>query len=133
MFIYKDGLVRLSTKEYSAPTEANLKELFMHLTNYSINKDSDEFQGDEGTGEGSKRTIKWMMEWLAEEGHDVDALWQRMGDVIIKTLLVALPANVHEYAAPPSLSLSPSLAVCVYVYVVCMRTPCPRLTTTAQL
>jgi hypothetical protein len=61
-------LVRLSTKEYQAPTEANREQLFMHLTNYSINKDSDDFVDDTDTGSGSKRSMKWMMEFLEEQG-----------------------------------------------------------------
>ena len=31
------------------------------------------------------------------EGHDSDALWDRMADVIVKTLLTTLPHNVHAY------------------------------------
>ena len=34
--IYRDGLVRLSTQEYVDPTPENVKDLYMHLTNYSV-------------------------------------------------------------------------------------------------
>ena len=37
------------------------------------------------------------MEWLQENGHDTERLWERMADVMLKTLMVALPQNVHEY------------------------------------
>jgi tubulin polyglutamylase TTLL6/13 len=41
-FIYKDGLARFATEEYnSAPV--NNSNLFMHLTNYAINKNSEKF------------------------------------------------------------------------------------------
>lgn len=41
-FIYGDGLARFATEEYnSAPI--NNSNLFMHLTNYAINKNSEKF------------------------------------------------------------------------------------------
>lgn len=97
VFLYRDGLVRLSTQKYKAPTNANLDKLFMHLTNYSLNKFSKDYDDSEGSDSGSKRTIKWMMEHLAEEGHDTEKIWADMADVIIKTLIVAWPHNVHAY------------------------------------
>jgi len=45
VFIYKDGLVRFATEEYnSAPI--NNSNLFIHLTNYAINKNSEKFTED---------------------------------------------------------------------------------------
>ena len=38
IFVYQDGLVRLCTEEYRRPTKSNIKNQFMHLTNYAINK-----------------------------------------------------------------------------------------------
>lgn len=32
---------RLATERYQNPTENNLKNLYMHLTNYSVNKHSE--------------------------------------------------------------------------------------------
>lgn len=96
---YKDGLVRLSTQKYKAPNAANLDSLYMHLTNYSINKDSQDFDDSEASDQGSKRTVVWLMEWLKGHGHDTDKLWGQMADIIIKTLIVALPHNQHLYRA----------------------------------
>lgn len=45
MFLYKDGLARFATEEYS--TNINNENLFMHLTNYAINKESEKFNGNE--------------------------------------------------------------------------------------
>lgn len=47
---------------------------------------------------------------LGFAGHDVDALWDRMAHVINKTLMVALPANVHEYRVSRRISTDPSNA-----------------------
>lgn len=38
IFVYEDGLARFATEKYEAPSSVNLKDVFMHLTNYAINK-----------------------------------------------------------------------------------------------
>lgn len=43
VYLFKDGLVRLATEPYVAPTDDNIDNLFMHLTNYAINKNNDNF------------------------------------------------------------------------------------------
>ena len=42
-YIYKEGLARFATEEYISPLGSNLNNLCMHLTNYAINKDNDQF------------------------------------------------------------------------------------------
>jgi len=44
-FMYKEGLARFATENYTNKT--NDGNLFMHLTNYAINKESDKFEGNE--------------------------------------------------------------------------------------
>ena len=43
IFLYKEGLGRFATENYSPPRRGNMKNLFTHLTNYAINKESDKF------------------------------------------------------------------------------------------
>ena len=43
VYLFKDGLVRLCTEPYVAPTAKNLSQTRMHLTNYAINKGSSAF------------------------------------------------------------------------------------------
>ena len=43
IFIYHEGLARFATSEYVPPVGSNLGNLYMHLTNYAINKDSENF------------------------------------------------------------------------------------------
>jgi hypothetical protein len=40
-YVYEEGLVRFCTQKYEKPSSDNFKKVFMHLTNYSINKGSD--------------------------------------------------------------------------------------------
>jgi len=43
IFLSKEGLARLSTKNYEEVTDDNLDDTLMHLTNYAINKNSHKF------------------------------------------------------------------------------------------
>ena len=58
LFIYKDGLVRFATNKYD-PTlsEENIQNMYMHLTNYSINKGNPLFKNakDTSSDKGHKR------------------------------------------------------------------------------
>ena len=38
IFIFKEGLARFATSKYENPVKGNMDNLFMHLTNYAINK-----------------------------------------------------------------------------------------------
>lgn len=40
IFLFNDGLVRISAATYEEPTDMNIKNNCMHLTNYAINKKS---------------------------------------------------------------------------------------------
>ena len=42
-FIYKEGLARFATMPYKTPNGVNLGDMCMHLTNYAINKENDDF------------------------------------------------------------------------------------------
>ena len=44
LYIFEDGLVRFSTEKYSSKME-DLTNVFIHLTNYTVNKESfDKFE-----------------------------------------------------------------------------------------
>jgi hypothetical protein len=43
IFVFKDGLVRLASEKYS---NKNLTDVFVHLTNYSLNKKNDNSSED---------------------------------------------------------------------------------------
>lgn len=107
IFLYNDGLVRMGTQVYEAPSDNNLDELFMHLTNYSINKHNENFHRDDSDDSGSKRSLKFLNEWLKSMDYDVNFLWHSITDVLVKTLIVAQPYILHSYrmcrpGAPPA-------------------------------
>ena len=58
IFIYKEGLARFATQSYVPPLGSNLNNLFMHLTNYAINKESEDFVQNSGADDsGHKRSL----------------------------------------------------------------------------
>ncbi|XP_038649599.1 tubulin polyglutamylase TTLL7 [Scyliorhinus canicula] len=97
IFLYNDGLVRMGTEKYHAPTESNLSQLFMHLTNYSVNKHNENFERDEQADRGSKRSIQWFTEFLRTNDYDVAKFWNDVSDLVVKTLIVAEPHILHAY------------------------------------
>ena len=66
------GLARLATTKYKVPTSKNISEIYCHLTNYSLNKFSEDFQDTDEEGTGSKRKVSWVKQRLADEGHSVE-------------------------------------------------------------
>lgn len=97
IFLYKDGLVRMGTEKYVSPSEANISNSFMHLTNYSINKHSENFIETSESNIGSKRSLTYFWDWLRENNHDPDLVWNKISDVVIKTIFVCTPHLFHTY------------------------------------
>uniref|UniRef100_A0A8C4ZL20 Tubulin tyrosine ligase-like family, member 7 n=1 Tax=Gadus morhua TaxID=8049 RepID=A0A8C4ZL20_GADMO len=97
IYLYDDGLVRMGTEKYHAPSEANLSQLYMHLTNYSVNKHNENFERDETADKGSKRSIGWFTEFLRANHHDVAKFWGDVSELVVKTLIVAEPHVLHAY------------------------------------
>lgn len=102
MYLFHDGLVRLCTKEYLKPNAENVAMRCMHLTNYAINKHNENFQSNENAEAGdvgSKRSLRWFMDYIANEKGQAkaDALWRRMGTMSVKVIISILPTLVREY------------------------------------
>lgn len=66
-----------------------LKNMFVHLTNYALNKDNASFRQATSLDDnnGHKRSISSLMKTLKDQGHDVDQLSASIKDIVIKTLL----------------------------------------------
>ncbi|KAL5967771.1 Tubulin polyglutamylase ttll6, partial [Taenia solium] len=96
VFMFKDGLARFTTQPYREPTAANVGNVFMHLTNYAIQKHSNNFVREDEEA-GTKRRITTVNCWLIEHGYDVDKIWHDIDDVILKVLMSGLPVLRHNY------------------------------------
>lgn len=105
IYLYEEGLARFATKQYEAPKGKNLKDVYMHLTNYAINKQSSNYvQNDDenGAGDGHKRSLSQIYkDIMAQEGRNGHAkialLQQQIKDVIIKTIITGQPSLWHLY------------------------------------
>ena len=97
IFIYNDGLVRLASEQYSA--NANFDDPYIHLTNYSLNKNSSSFdQGKhklrlsdvlkgELTSECKGKTYRRSARDL---NHEIE-------QIVIKTIFTVQPQLQHLY------------------------------------
>ncbi|KAJ6658177.1 hypothetical protein lerEdw1_001444 [Lerista edwardsae] len=95
VFVYNEGLARFATTAYSDPSNSNLDDVCMHLTNYSINKHSANFVRDEDSG--SKRKLSTFDKHMQQNGYETDQIWKDIEDVVIKTLISAHPIIKHNY------------------------------------
>ena len=97
VLLFKEGLARFCTEPYRAPTESNLGDTFMHLTNFAINKHHSEFEIDESGEGGSKRSLSSLMAYLRAAGYPADRIWLNIKAVIVKTLLAVQPQLRNTY------------------------------------
>ena len=56
VFVYDDGLVRFCTNKYEAPDAKNLHDACMHLTNYAVNKHSENFVRAEDVDKAARQS-----------------------------------------------------------------------------
>ncbi|CAK9819833.1 Tubulin polyglutamylase ttll6 [Anthophora plagiata] len=95
VYVYNDGLARFATSRYKEPSGHNTSNVFMHLTNYAVNKHSRMYVIDDEIG--SKRKISTLNKWFKMKEVDVDELWHKIDEIIIKTILAAYPILKHSY------------------------------------
>jgi tubulin polyglutamylase TTLL6/13 len=112
IYIFADGLVRFATTPYQPAKKDNLGDLFMHLTNYAINKKSKDYVRDNNnptTGfsnanekqfadeSAHKRSLKSLYCLLTKMGYDVYNLQKEIDDIVIKTVITSQPSLNHIY------------------------------------
>jgi tubulin polyglutamylase TTLL6/13 len=67
IYLYDEGLARFATEQYTCPTNGNLDNLYMHLTNYAINKNNSKFvfnQNKDRDDVGHKRSLSYVLKHL---------------------------------------------------------------------
>ncbi|XP_071499177.1 tubulin polyglutamylase TTLL11-like [Diadema antillarum] len=109
IYICKEGLARFCTVPYQPPNARNLHVTYMHLTNYSLNKYSHSFVHTDATDRGSKRTTSSVFATLANRGLDTVQLWEKIQELVIKTITAMLPdLRVIMEAELPAKRMNPS-------------------------
>ena len=91
--------MRFASNKYSNES-SKVQDLFTHLTNYSINKKSSTYVSNEETGEekGHKWTLKTLWRHFHANGIDHSVIWEKIKDLMIKTVLSAESnlVNLHQ-------------------------------------
>ncbi|GAB9469330.1 hypothetical protein Gpo141_00006611 [Globisporangium polare] len=105
-FFYDEGFVRICTRQYE---DADLTNLFVHLTNSSIQKENqDAIQASDNpinaaAGEeagGTKMTLAYLWKRLEAMGADVERVKSEITEVILKSLLCGedhIPFQVNSF------------------------------------
>jgi len=117
-FLYQEGFGRFSSQAFTLK-HSELKDNYVHLTNSSIQKNASSVppplkgarQSEVG---GNKCSLAWLWRELRGElGVDIDLVWKRICECVLKALLCV------EVSIPLSFSLDPSLLL--------SRSPSPSL------
>jgi len=89
-YINTEGLVRFCTEPYQEPTAENRIKSTMHLSNYSLNKNSKDYvftDSIQGESDGSKQTFSSYLNSLPQS----DQVWQAIKQLIQKSLKALEP------------------------------------------
>jgi tubulin polyglutamylase TTLL5 len=87
VYMFKEGLARFATQKYNDKSKGSR---FMFLTNYSVNKFSENFVENSNALEddkGSKWSISALRKLFAEQGVNDEKLWAKIKDLVVKTII----------------------------------------------
>lgn len=98
LFLYDDGLVRLASEKYDK--SQNYEDHFVHLTNYSLNKDNQKF--DESKHKlRLKEVLKGELVSTSTNGRTyrrhAKQIWQEIEQIVVKTIFTIQPQLAHLY------------------------------------
>lgn len=95
VYIYREGLVRFASEEYKYITQGEVIDeklsKFIHLTNYSINKNSSNYDKNISAEDqclGSKWSLSALQKYFIEKGLNYKQLWSKIQDIIIKAIML---------------------------------------------
>ncbi|XP_039200933.1 tubulin polyglutamylase TTLL11 isoform X3 [Crotalus tigris] len=91
VYVAKDGLCRFCTEPYQEPSLRNLHQVYMHLTNYSLNIHSGNFVHSDSGNTGSKRTFSSILGKLSSAGVNIRKIWSDIVSLVIKTVIAIVP------------------------------------------
>ena len=103
IYLYEDGLVRFCTEKYDT-NKKHLKQRFVHLTNWSVNKYSENFIKNKGgpvEDDSSKWSFYTLKKKFKEMGIDYDGIFDKIKDIIIKTLISVEPLMLNSLSRTP--------------------------------
>ena len=100
-YLADEGLARLCTENYKQPNAQNMKNMFSHLTNFSLNKESKDYKPPTEDflfdDTGSKRLLTNTWKLLEQEGCNVDEIKEKIKDTIRKSIITIEPYLINMY------------------------------------
>lgn len=100
VFLCDEGLARFATEDYEPISKENLRNYYMHLTNYSLNKMSSKYVYSEELTEihqGSKRTLTSLWKSIEKQGIDKNLIMERVEELIVNFLKSMQPFLLFNY------------------------------------
>ena len=88
IYMYNEGLVRFASEPYDSTLGKGAK--YSHLTNFSINKKNERYVNNASADMddcGHKWSLNALTRHLEQVGIDMDLMWSRIYDVVLKSLL----------------------------------------------
>ncbi len=92
-YLNYEGLARFCTEEYKIPSTENFKNYYMHLTNYSLNKDNPIFRLPDAQtnildiNSAHKRTLTSIWRSLEKMGINIAEIQAKIEELLIKFLI----------------------------------------------
>jgi len=96
IYLYNEGLVRFASEEYNLE-DKNKHNKYMHLTNYSINKSSQNFDKNMSTENeccGSKWSLSAYRAYLMKNNLNYEKIESQIKDIIIKSVMTVGDENI---------------------------------------
>ena len=88
IYLNKEGLVRIATNKYLL-NRKSIKNKFIHLTNTAINQHNSHYSYPKNTNDESanKWNLNTYKNYLKKENIDIDIIFERIKDIVIKTII----------------------------------------------
>jgi len=88
IYLFDNGLARFCSEEYDLNPE-KMNDRYIHLTNYSINKTSLNFEQNDSVNDefGEKWTLSTLKHYFEKNKLNFENVWTKIKDIIIKIVL----------------------------------------------
>jgi hypothetical protein len=97
IYLFPEGLVRFATDDYTSIKEKKFNK-FIHLTNWSVNKDSSNFDNDNINDQDECRGSMWSVGALRKhfksENLNFDEVWEKIKDIVAKTTISVVDKSI---------------------------------------
>ena len=96
IYLFDNGLARFCSEKYDLDPE-KMQDKYIHLTNYSINKTSENFEKNDSVDQefGDKWTLHTLKKYFEKNNLDFNKVWEKIKDIIIKIII-----SVTDIAIP---------------------------------